>query len=255
MNFDIGFLTTVFSREGNPIELVSDNGVQFTSYEFQTFLKERGIRHTKSSLYFPRANGAIERFNRVLNETVQTAKLMGVEQIKFVKDFLLDFRNTKSAITDLSPSELLHGRSMRTKLEIGHEKIDQDMIEALPAKIAENQQKVKAYVDQKKGGRFEQRLRVGDLVRIRKPWHVPKGDQKYTQPYRNVQQKRSNTYLLENGKIWNAEFLSRSCRDTEGGDDGDMNVPEPEIDVPPEDSEPRRSTRVRERPVWLRDYD
>lgn len=62
----IRFLTTVFSREGNPSYFVSDIGYQFISHAFANFLRERGIRHLRSSVYYLRANGAIERFNRVL---------------------------------------------------------------------------------------------------------------------------------------------------------------------------------------------
>ncbi|CAM4564718.1 unnamed protein product [Lepidochelys olivacea] len=49
----IKFLSSVFSREGNPKELVSDNGSQFTSLELETFLAERNILHRRSSLYYP----------------------------------------------------------------------------------------------------------------------------------------------------------------------------------------------------------
>lgn len=44
------FLSTVFSREGNPKELISDNGVQFTSHDFRLFLQNRGILHRTSSV-------------------------------------------------------------------------------------------------------------------------------------------------------------------------------------------------------------
>nr|XP_054925361.1 zinc finger protein 551-like [Dermacentor andersoni] len=44
-------------KEGFPDAIVSDNGPQFVSAEFQNFLKERGIKHFLSSLYYPQANG------------------------------------------------------------------------------------------------------------------------------------------------------------------------------------------------------
>ncbi|KAF7643826.1 hypothetical protein LDENG_00232710 [Lucifuga dentata] len=47
----IQFLSTVFSREEDPKELVLDNGSQFVSQEFETFLLDRGIVHRKSSVY------------------------------------------------------------------------------------------------------------------------------------------------------------------------------------------------------------
>ena len=82
------FLSTVFSREGNPKELVSDNGSQFVSQEFEAFLQDRGILHRKSSVYYPRANGEIERWNRSLKDSLQTASLEGKQWKSFVIDFL-----------------------------------------------------------------------------------------------------------------------------------------------------------------------
>ena len=66
----IQFLSAVFSREGDPKELVSDNSSQFVSQEF-----DRGIVHSKSSVYYPSANGGIERFNRSLKDSLHTASL------------------------------------------------------------------------------------------------------------------------------------------------------------------------------------
>ncbi|XP_033114040.1 uncharacterized protein K02A2.6-like [Anneissia japonica] len=71
----IYFLTKVFSRDGYPEELVSDNGTQLTGQEFETFLKKRNIKHRFSVMYHPEGNSTVERFNRILNETIQTARI------------------------------------------------------------------------------------------------------------------------------------------------------------------------------------
>lgn len=60
----IQFLSSVFSRHGNPENIVTDNGTQFTSVMFTSFLQNRGISHSRTSVYYPAANGAIERFHR-----------------------------------------------------------------------------------------------------------------------------------------------------------------------------------------------
>lgn len=69
----INFLKSIFSRERLPQEFTSDNGPQFTSREFSQFLETNGIKHTKSALYHPQANGQVEIFNRVLKSTIQLA--------------------------------------------------------------------------------------------------------------------------------------------------------------------------------------
>jgi transposase InsO family protein len=56
------------SRYGLLRAIHSDNGSCFTSYAFAGFCSHNGILHTKSTVYHPQANGAIERFNRSLGE-------------------------------------------------------------------------------------------------------------------------------------------------------------------------------------------
>ena len=65
-------LREFFATFGVPSIIVSDRGVQFTSQQFQTFLKEHGITHKLGTPYHPATNGQVERF-------IQTFKLVKVK--------------------------------------------------------------------------------------------------------------------------------------------------------------------------------
>ena len=53
-------LEELFSVEGIPDEIMSDNGPPFNGKEFSSYLTGLGIRHTTSSPNYPRSNGFIE---------------------------------------------------------------------------------------------------------------------------------------------------------------------------------------------------
>ena len=55
-------LRKLFAAYRLPEQLVSDNGPQFVSDDFTTFMKMNGIKHIRSSPYHPSSNGAAERF-------------------------------------------------------------------------------------------------------------------------------------------------------------------------------------------------
>lgn len=48
--------------------LRTDNGGEYTSAEFELFLKENGIRHKVTAPYTPQQNGVAERLNRTIQE-------------------------------------------------------------------------------------------------------------------------------------------------------------------------------------------
>ena len=64
----IAVLRECFAQYGLPEQLVSDNGTEFCSAEFDEFLKQNGVCHVQTAPYHPASNGAAERF-------VQTFKL------------------------------------------------------------------------------------------------------------------------------------------------------------------------------------
>lgn len=61
-------LIEIFAKHVFPATLVSDNGSNFTSSEFEEFMKRNGIKHIKVVPYHPSSNGLAERAVRVANE-------------------------------------------------------------------------------------------------------------------------------------------------------------------------------------------
>ena len=68
----VRMLHAIFSRFGYPEEIVSDNGKQFVSQEFQVFLSSCGIKYIRLAPYYPRSNGKVERFHRYLKKNVRS---------------------------------------------------------------------------------------------------------------------------------------------------------------------------------------
>ena len=58
----IGVLRHLFLSHGLPEQVVSDNGPQFISEDFSTFMKSNAIKHIRCAPYHPSSNGAAERF-------------------------------------------------------------------------------------------------------------------------------------------------------------------------------------------------
>lgn len=68
----IAFLISIFARERNPCAITTDNGPQFTSTAFVDFIRERNIKHIKTSVYHPQAIRGVECLTECL-KTIQAA--------------------------------------------------------------------------------------------------------------------------------------------------------------------------------------
>ena len=73
----IGVLRHLFSSHGLPEQVVSDNGPQFISKEFSTFMKSNAIKHIRYAPYHPSSNGAAERFVQTFKQAMRATEKDG----------------------------------------------------------------------------------------------------------------------------------------------------------------------------------
>jgi len=109
-----------FSRHGIPETIVSDNGPQFVSTEFNSFCSSNGVRHTTSSAYHPRSNGEAERFVRTFKNAMERAYVKNKNLNLSLCNFLLTYRTTSHATTGVPPAELMINRKLKTILDLLH---------------------------------------------------------------------------------------------------------------------------------------
>ena len=110
-------LQSLFARYGVPSQLVSDNGPQFKSEEFQMFLKRNGIKHLTSAPYHPASNGLAERCVQSFKSAMKSETEVKPLSIKLAT-FLLAYRNTPHSTTGEAPSQLFLGGRLRTRLDL-----------------------------------------------------------------------------------------------------------------------------------------
>ena len=75
-------LIDLFSNEGYPKEIISDNGSPFNSQEFAEFLSSHGVRHTTSSPHYPQRNGFIERHIQTVKNLLYKAMDAGTRHFR-----------------------------------------------------------------------------------------------------------------------------------------------------------------------------
>lgn len=211
----VDFLKSIFSREGLPLEITTDNGPQFTSHEFNQFLQTNGIKHVKSSLYHPQGNGQVERFNRVLKSVIQLAMVQRRPLREAITEYLGVYRSTRHAATGETPAFLLHARNHRTRLHIqGRATPDPPLPRHivqrdLPERVQAYQAKMKKYSDSRRAVKVPS-FKTGQYVKVHKPRHHGKFQHKYSEPQMISAKIGPSTYTLDDGTTWNADKFTRT---------------------------------------------
>ena len=151
-------LIDLFSIEGYPDKIVSDNGPPFQSKEFAKFLSGLGIKHTTSSPGYPHSNGFTERH-------IQTVKnmLSKSSNTRSFQEVLADLRTTRISMGLPSPAEILHGRNLTTRAQA---KID---IKAIHSVLQERQLKMMLDHDSSRRARKARPLVVGERCHVLGP--------------------------------------------------------------------------------------
>src|SRR5436190_8769021 len=106
-------LKDIFSHNGIPAIIIADN-MPFNSYEFKCFAREWNFEIDTSSPHYPRSNGLAEKGVHLAKNMLKKSK----EERKDIQLYLLNYRNTPLAGLNVSPSQLMMNRNLRTKLPV-----------------------------------------------------------------------------------------------------------------------------------------
>ncbi|KAL5580487.1 hypothetical protein UlMin_012929 [Ulmus minor] len=110
----------IICRFGVPKEIVTDNGSQFISFDFQEFCKEWGIQLSFSTPHYPQANGQAESTNKtvinIIKRRLEKAKGLWADELP---DVLWAYRTTAKTSTSETPFSLAYGTEAVIPVEYG----------------------------------------------------------------------------------------------------------------------------------------
>ena len=132
----------IFSEQGVPSKVISDNGRHYSSECYREFAEKWGFIHVTSSPYYPQSNGFIERTIQTVKNTMKKCKGSDAD----IALALLCVRTTPITSTIPSPAELLYSRKIRANLpvKLRHDTNDK---EAVYQQMLDRQQRQKEYHD------------------------------------------------------------------------------------------------------------
>jgi hypothetical protein len=250
----IDSLRSIFATHGLPKEFVTDNGVQFTSAEFEEFMRSNGIRHVLTAPYHPASNGLAERAVQSFKDSMR--KFPASESLeKRISKYLFLYRLTPHSTTGVPPAQLLLGRIPRSQFNL----IKPNMTD----KVHQKQEKQKQYHDSHAKGR---KFNVGDAVFVK---DFPSGKTWIPGTVIAIKGPLSYHVELSDGRVFHRHVdhicvRTSSIETSKSRSDNDVEIPTPATDIDPIEtpentsnkSEPsetnRRSARNRVPPDYLR---
>lgn len=97
--------------------IISDNGPQFISKEFKSFIKFHGLKHVRTSVYHPQSNGKIEAFHgNIKTECIRVESFIDLEDARAkVSEYILKYNHERlhSGISFVTPFDMLTGRAKK----------------------------------------------------------------------------------------------------------------------------------------------
>ena len=224
------------ARYGIMETLISDNGRQFISAEFEQFTEDYGINHITSSPTHQQSNGLAEEGVKQVKELMKKCKQSG-------KDFslaLLDLRNTPRDDVMGSPMQRLHGRRAQTSLPIADSLLEPTTINpnSVHDKMMDYRRKQKLYYD--RGSSPMKPIEHSDAIRV---W-TPDG----WKPAEYIKQhKLPNSHVIRAGDQGRIYRRNRKHLMITGEEQHDMTQTEPF--VPPAPTQYQLRPRPRQQPT------
>lgn len=111
-------LNKYFCTFGLPKEILTDNGTNFVSNEFEEFLKLLGIGHRKTSIYFPQSNGCLESRHLLMKNSLACLCDSNFDWDTKIDYFTMYYNNSLCRVTKLAPNQLYFGRLLNLPMDL-----------------------------------------------------------------------------------------------------------------------------------------
>lgn len=188
----ISKLKPIFSTHGIPKTMICDN-VPFNSWAMKQFEREWGFEIVTSSPRYPKSNGFAEKMVGIAKGILRKA---GAEKLY---EALLEYRCTPIVGINLSPSQMLMSRNLRTKLPITQVELQSKIQKSFKKKLLAKQLRTKFYYDRQAKERPEFRAGEKVMLRVRDHWEPATIEKKHSTP-RSYWVKTKNNRIIRRNK-------------------------------------------------------
>ena len=213
-----------FANHGTPAEMVTDNGTQYTSQEFQEFARSWNFEHITTSPYHSQSNGKAESSVKIAKKLIKKTR-GGDLQLA-----LLEWRNTPDQ-AGYSPMQKLNSRRARTTMPITNALLKPRVVEGVKERKEQRHREAKRHYD--RNARPLPELDIGQRVRLQ----TNPGSKIKPSPWSNtgtcVAKVAPRSYLIESDS---GQTYRRNRKDirTDRSCDGDQSHTQVHPQVQPE---------------------
>ena len=148
-----------------PEKIIHDNGPPYNSQAWLDFAASTGFTPQACTPEHPQANGLAEKMMASIAKLVHASLAEGNDPKIEIQRFLMNYRNTPHPSTGFTPSRLLMGRVMKTKIPCLIPKVVGNVHTKAKEKNKEAKQKAKMYADKRRRAK-DRKVNVGDKVLI-----------------------------------------------------------------------------------------
>ncbi|GBM22890.1 Transposon Tf2-9 polyprotein [Araneus ventricosus] len=207
----INCLNKYFANFGLPKFLITDNATNFISNEMLEFLDRLNIQHRKSSIYYPMANGLLERAHRTMKESLASMCESTFQWSEKLLFFKLYYNNSIHSVTKFTPAEIFFGRKQNLPLDSFFEPITveneskylkniRNNMCSIRNEFAKNEEQYFKNNAPHIKGRKVPNFNLGDKVFVKNFSHPHVFQEKYKGPFEIIKILRSNNYVIKSLK-------------------------------------------------------
>ncbi|GBN93780.1 Transposon Tf2-9 polyprotein [Araneus ventricosus] len=207
----INCLNKYFANFGLPKFLITDNATNFISNEMVEFLDRLNIQHRKSSIYYPMANGLLERAHRTMKESLASMCESTFQWSEKLLFFKLYYNNSIHSVTKFAPAEIFFGRKQNLPLDSFFEPITveneskylkniRNNMCSIRNEFAKNEEQYFKNNTPHIKGRKVPNFNLGDKVFVKNFSHPQVFQEKYKGPFEIIKILRNNNYVIKSLK-------------------------------------------------------